>query len=280
MLKLSLIIPVYNEERHIKACLDAISIQTVSPAEVIVVDNNCIDKTLEIAEKYDYVTVVKEAKQGLTHARNTGFDFACGDILARIDADTEIENNWVEKVVERFSNDEMLFGLTGPARTGFLPYVERFKSTFFSKVYFWYVDARFNTNVMWGANMAIRKEAWLRVKNEVTLDDSVVHEDQDISLWIGSKGMRIDFDKNLIARTDGQTYRYLPKLIHYFKLHINTRRIHKANGNLSSEKLNRLGFWHTFPGRMYAIIPSLLLIVTSIILFPVDYLVYRNQNNN
>jgi glycosyltransferase involved in cell wall biosynthesis len=252
-------------------------LQTVAPTEVIIVDNNCKDKTLEIAETYDFVKIIKEKKQGLTFARNTGFEYASGDILARIDADTIMSEQWVETVVDNFTEDESLYGITGPAKTGFLPYIEKFKSTFFSRVYFWIVDARFDTNVMWGANMAIRNSAWLKVKNEVTLDDSLVHEDQDISLWIGSKGMKIAFDNNLLIQTDGQAYRYLPKLIHYFKLHVNTRRIHKSNGNLSSNKLNRLGFWRTFPGRIYAIIPSVLLVVSSIVLFPVDLLLYKRQ---
>nr|MDQ2973765.1 glycosyltransferase [bacterium] len=65
---LSLVIPVYNEEYNIKRCLTAIAGQTIMPDEVIVVDNNCVDKTIEIAKSFGFVTVVKEPKQGRTYA--------------------------------------------------------------------------------------------------------------------------------------------------------------------------------------------------------------------
>lgn len=50
MLTLTLVIPVFNEEHQIKGCLDAVASQTVMPDEVIVVDNNCTDRTIEIAQ--------------------------------------------------------------------------------------------------------------------------------------------------------------------------------------------------------------------------------------
>ena len=49
-LTLSIVIPVFNEERYIKACLDSIAAQTVKLDEVIVVDNNSTDKTVLIAK--------------------------------------------------------------------------------------------------------------------------------------------------------------------------------------------------------------------------------------
>ena len=53
-LTLSIVIPVFNEQRYIKACLDSIAAQTVKPDEVIVVDNNSTDKTVQIAKKYKF----------------------------------------------------------------------------------------------------------------------------------------------------------------------------------------------------------------------------------
>ncbi len=94
-LSVSIVIPVYNEEAHLKNCLDAIARQTVAPDEVIVVDNNSTDRSVEIAEKYSFVKVIKEAKQGRAHARNSGFNVATCDVIGRIDAHSLFASDWV-----------------------------------------------------------------------------------------------------------------------------------------------------------------------------------------
>jgi glycosyltransferase involved in cell wall biosynthesis len=279
MLKLSLIIPVYNEERHIQSCLSAIARQSVAPFEVIVVNNNCTDRTLEIAESFDFVTVVHESKQGLIHARNKGFNFASGDIIGRIDADSIIDENWVEIVVKTFESDEELYGMTGLAFTDTVPYINSLKSKIFSKTYFWFVDANYNTVIMWGANMALKKQAWLSVENKVILDDKKVHEDQDLSLWVAASGLKIIKKKSMLITTDGQSYRYLPKFYYYFKLYKKTKELHTENGNLSSGKLHKIGFWKTLPGRIMGLLPTFYITIVSIVFFPVDYLVVKYSKN-
>jgi glycosyltransferase involved in cell wall biosynthesis len=275
MLKLSLIIPVYNEERHIGACLDAVALQTIPPLEVIIVDNNCTDRTLEIAQKYDFVRVINQPKQGRGYARSAGFNAAKGDILGRIDADSRISKNWVERAIEMFESDSDLAGLTGIARADIIPGTHRIKSKLISRCYYWFAHAGFNTVTMWGANMAIRASEWKKVVDKLCLEDSVVHEDQDVSLWIAASGGKIIQDSSLLITTNGQTYRYLPKLLHYIYLHHSTLRMHRQNGNLNSDSLLKLGRVRTFPGRLLAMTFGVYLAFVSIILFPIDYLVFR-----
>src|SRR5260221_7568754 len=93
-LRISIIIPAYNEEGHLPACLDAIAAQTLKPDEVIVVDNNSTDKTVEIAKKYPFVKLLNEKRQGLRYTRNTGLDAATGDVIGRIDTDSILSPKW------------------------------------------------------------------------------------------------------------------------------------------------------------------------------------------
>ncbi|HET6924501.1 MAG TPA: glycosyltransferase family A protein, partial [Candidatus Saccharimonadales bacterium] len=86
-LTISLVIPVYNEEDHLDACLRSVMAQRIPFDEIVVVDNNSTDKTLWIARTFPNVRIVRETRQGVVHARSTGFDHARGDIIARIDAD-------------------------------------------------------------------------------------------------------------------------------------------------------------------------------------------------
>ena len=97
-LRVSLVIPAYNEERHLRQCLDAIAAQSVQPFEVILVDNNSSDKTVAVAREYPFVRLLSAPRQGVVFARNVGFNAARGDVIGRIDADTVIDTNWVATI--------------------------------------------------------------------------------------------------------------------------------------------------------------------------------------
>lgn len=274
-LKVSIVIPVYNEERNIKACLDTIRKQTTQPYEVIVVDNNCSDRTIDIARKYVFVKVVKEPNQGRGYARTAGFNSARGEIIGRIDADSRLSPDWVERVLVRFSADPDLQGLTGMAKTSFLPGIESLRTTLFTRSYYWYVHAGFHTTTMWGANMAVRKTAWEQIASDVCNDDALVHEDQDVSICIAANGGKIMQDNLLRITTSGQTYRYLPKVLKYKRLYISTKKRHKKNGNLSSDKLIRLPFFSTLPGLLWFYLLGSFLSLVVTLLFPIDLLMIK-----
>ncbi|HEX5448035.1 MAG TPA: glycosyltransferase family A protein, partial [Candidatus Saccharimonadales bacterium] len=112
-LTLTIVIPAYNEENYLGACLDSIAEQSVMPDRVIVVDNNSTDKTVEIAKSYDFVRVITETNQHQSFAQATGFDAARSDILGRIDADTVLPVEWVRNVKAHFEREPSLAAITG-----------------------------------------------------------------------------------------------------------------------------------------------------------------------
>ena len=236
MLKISLIIPVYNEERHIKACLDAVAKQTVMPGEVLVIDNNCSDNTIAIARKYSFVTVLKEEKQGLIAARNKGFNTATGDILGRIDADSVIEPNWTETVLQSFKNNTALQGVTGLAKTYLFPFTKNYTPTTISRSYLQFVEASYRIGMMWGANMAIRSTAWQTVKDSVELDDRLVHEDQDISCCFSLHDLKVTRNNTMLMSSSDDSLVHLPKFIEYDKRRIRTKKLHIAKGSITASK--------------------------------------------
>lgn len=233
---LSLIIPAYNEENHLEACLESVKHQTEKPEEVFVVDNNSTDKTVEIAKKYDFVTLLHEKRQGLIPARNNGFDAATCQLLGRIDADTILEPDWVEQVKEGFRTHR-IDGMTGFARI----YVHLFDwfiplSTFWTRVYFLQALATYRFQVLWGPNMVIRNSVWKQIKDQLAQNDHEVHEDQDISITMKANGYITYLNKNMIIDTDGMRFTFIDKAIEYTQRQNKTIRRHKANGNL--ERIN------------------------------------------
>jgi len=110
--RLSVVIPAYNEEKGLAACLAALQRQTCADFETIVVDNNSTDGTAALAERLG-ARVVPCAVQGIGSARNEGARQANGALVAFIDADGQMCPSWVEQALARFDADPKLDTLTG-----------------------------------------------------------------------------------------------------------------------------------------------------------------------
>lgn len=100
MIKTSVIIPVYNTEEYIGACLESILNQTQKEVEIIVVDDGSTDRSLEIVSEYqkknnDFIVICQEnKKQGA--ARNLGMSLANGQYLYFMDSDDLLDSNALE----------------------------------------------------------------------------------------------------------------------------------------------------------------------------------------
>ena len=116
-LKISLIIPAYNEEDYIEECLEeAIKHSNEKFHEIIVIDNGSTDRTRELAEKFPGIKVVHEPIKGLTRARQRGLEVATGDLLAYIDADTRLHPLWIKIAENFFDKHPDAVSLSGPYR--------------------------------------------------------------------------------------------------------------------------------------------------------------------
>jgi glycosyltransferase involved in cell wall biosynthesis len=112
---ISLVIPAYNEQDYLPACLDAVVRNLGGQAmEIIVVDNNSTDGTRQVVERYPGVTYVFEPRKGITRARQRGYQAASGDIIAYIDADTRPRAGWIEQIWQQFGANPDLACLSGP----------------------------------------------------------------------------------------------------------------------------------------------------------------------
>ena len=194
----SLVIPAYNEESHLAACLDAIAAQTVRPFEVIVVDNNSTDETVAVAQRYSFVTVIHEPRQGVVYARDAGFNAARGEIIGRTDGDGVLAGDWVEKVQEVFMESAV------DAASGVIEY----RDVGLKKV-FTIIDGAFRGYLaaqtdalgelfLYGVNMAIRRRAWRAVRGDLC-HARHLHEDLDLAAHMARAGQRVVFSASMRA---------------------------------------------------------------------------------
>jgi len=127
-MKVSVIIPVYNEEKVISECLDSLSKQTYKDMEIIVVDDGSTDKSLEVLSEFKIthpslggknlkLKISRQNHKGPGEARNLGAKHATGKILVFVDGDMTFDKKFIEmltrpirqgKSVGTFSKDELV----------------------------------------------------------------------------------------------------------------------------------------------------------------------------
>jgi len=104
MYRISVILPVYNEEKYIEKCLDTLFVQTKRPLEIIVVDDST-DDTWRILSSYKpsdkkiAYHIFRTEHKGPAPARNLGAKKAKGDILVFVDADMKFHRDYLKYLV-------------------------------------------------------------------------------------------------------------------------------------------------------------------------------------
>lgn len=101
MVKVSVIVPMYNARDYIRDCVNGILSQTLAEVEVVVVNDASTDDSMEVCRKYfggnARVQLVDQPKNmGPGEARNTGIQKARGDYIAFVDSDDAIRSNALE----------------------------------------------------------------------------------------------------------------------------------------------------------------------------------------
>jgi cellulose synthase/poly-beta-1,6-N-acetylglucosamine synthase-like glycosyltransferase len=202
-LTLTIVIPVFNEEDYIAACLDSIAGQAVAPKQVILVDNNSTDDTVKIAKTYSFVTVINEPRQHQSFAQQTGFNAAGGDIIGRIDADSVLPADWTKKTLDYFAKNPEVVGITSSSQPYDVSIASAGTSVF--KFYIGLASRLAGARMLWGANCAVRRSAWRKVADKV-MTRGDIWEDFDLSFCLAAYG-RLQFVDGLEVGSSARAVR-------------------------------------------------------------------------
>ena len=204
-MKISLIICAYNEEKYIGRCLE--SVLNYAPdnlLEVLVVNNASTDKTAEIAARYPGVRVINESSKGLTKARQRGLMEARGDLLAFVDADSQMPQNWFLIANKEFTKDPNLTFLSGP----YIYYDTPAWQKWMVHWLYWRTLGRviyfFTGYMAVGGNMVMSKQALEKIGG---FDTSIAFygEDTDIARRLHQVG-RTRFNFNFVMFTSARRF--------------------------------------------------------------------------
>jgi peptidoglycan/xylan/chitin deacetylase (PgdA/CDA1 family)/glycosyltransferase involved in cell wall biosynthesis len=156
-MKFSIVVPAYNEETLLPACLDSLLAQDFDgDLEIVVVDNASTDRTAEVARARG-VEVVEEPRRGYSLALARGYTSVTGEIVASTDADSVVPPDWVSRLARTYEENPDVVAIGGEivfrdptpwARLfthGLLPALNR-------------VDRRNPKGPhLWGANFSVRR---------------------------------------------------------------------------------------------------------------------------
>ena len=103
MPNISVIVPVYNVEKYLSACLNSILAQTFTDFELILVDDGSPDSSGKIcdeyAEKDSRIRVFHTSNGGVSNARNIGLDNATSEYVVFVDSDDFVEKTYLDKLI-------------------------------------------------------------------------------------------------------------------------------------------------------------------------------------
>lgn len=113
-MKVSVIVPVYNQEKYIGRCIDSILSQTISDFELILIDDGSKDKSLDILRKYEKkdkrIKVINQKNMGVAKTRNNGIEIAQGEFIAFVDNDDYLDNTYLEEFLSVSVDADIVVG--------------------------------------------------------------------------------------------------------------------------------------------------------------------------
>lgn len=195
---ISVIIPAWNAAQTITQCLDSLGAQTVSPKEIILVDDGSDDSTTETCSDYNVKVFSTGGRKGPATARNMGALEASGEILLFLDSDVTVPCDLLEKVNDHFRDEavwavQTLYTPECPA----LDCVSQYQNYY----YYYGLNRMHEKNIATFATWcsAIRRNRFLEIGGfNVRIPEPTV-EDEELGYTIADNGGKIALDKSILV---------------------------------------------------------------------------------
>lgn len=190
--KLTVIVPVYNEQELIGGCLDSLLLQTLDHNlyEIIVIDNNSTDSTSRIVAQKG-IRIEREVRKGYVHAIRKGVEVSDTEFIAFTDADCRVPPKWAAKILANFETQPEVVGVGG--KLSFYDVHPILNKVFQLVLHF--------NNALPGNNMAVRKDALARFGG---IDPRInLSVDYWLTLKLRKVG-RLKVDRSLVVETSAR----------------------------------------------------------------------------
>tara|TARA_B100000579_G_C22826704_1_gene853552 strand:- start:379 stop:1218 length:840 start_codon:yes stop_codon:yes gene_type:complete len=162
MEKVSAYIPAFNAEKTIEECINSLITQSIPFNEVIIVNDNSNDNTLDIVKKYSSVKIINnKLNMGLSYSRNEAIKHSTNDIIAGLDADVVLDKYWLEKILVHLKDSNNLM-CGGQMREKLINNkFNNWRAKYYSQN--WGKKDLLNPPFLFGCNTLQRKKVWVDV---------------------------------------------------------------------------------------------------------------------
>lgn len=235
----SVLIPCYNQEQHIKNTVKAILNQSYPPDEIIIVDDCSTDRSVEIIKKLPVKFFIHEINKGPSATRNTALMKSSGDVVIYVDADAYADKSMIASILEAYKiipNDN-LAGVSGRGiEVNINNIYDRWRSVHAKQDFG--IKLRDNVPFPHGLCMSFYRNKLLLVGGFDTYFRINAGEDYDIGLRLKKAGYWL---------------RYTPKAIVYHQHTDNNESVIKVQYNwyywsYKANNRNRTQSWRLIPG--------------------------------
>ena len=205
MARISVVIPARDDAAMLAECLLRLARQTRPADEIVVVDNASTDDTASVA-RAGGARVVTEPLVGIPAAAAAGYDAARGELIARLDADSRPQPDWLERIEHAFSDDPSLDVVTGPGEFyGAGRLTRTLGRRLYIGGYFWAMGWWLGAPPVFGSNAAFRAQVWVQTRDRVHRRVREVHDDLDLSLHLDAT-VAVRLDRSLIVGVSARPF--------------------------------------------------------------------------
>lgn len=184
MVKVSIIVPVYNVAIYLEQCIESVVSQTLKDIEIILINDGSTDQSEEICNRYadkdDRIRLITQDNQGLAAARQSGLDVAQGEYIGFVDSDDWLETDMYEKMYKAAHDCNADIVFCNVYRNEDKKEQPYFESGYYDRkqmeeVIFPRLLAGFDEN---GGETTIRWCNWLRLYRKKLIDDNHISFDK------------------------------------------------------------------------------------------------------
>ena len=193
--KFSVIVPAFNAELILPACLEALCRQSMPEQnyEIIVVNDGSTDNTSKIAEQFD-VKAIYQTNRGPAAARNKGVGEARGDIILFTDSDCIPDRGWIQEMTLPFENPEVV-GVKGAYKTHQTRLAARFSQAEFEDRYD-LLQQQTSIDMIDTYSAAFRKDIFQKTGGFDERFPVANNEDTDFSYRLATAGHKLVFNRD------------------------------------------------------------------------------------
>lgn len=229
MVKVSVIIPIYNVENFLNCCLDSIVNQSLTDIEVICIDDGSTDNSLAILQSYakfdDRIKIIHQDNKGSGATRNLGIEHSTGDYVYFMDSDDYIDLNALEKLYNNAvsnNSDFVIFKIARFDKEDNINYNDPsfdiesiFGDVDYNNFTFTYSDIkRYVMNTSFAPWTKLYKKEFLDRYNDLRFPEDLAYEDVPFHVNVMLYASKISF---------------IPEFLYFYRVY-SSSMVHTSNG--------------------------------------------------